>query len=70
LDVIFGTRAFDGLEREISGKSPANEVGNWSSEGVNEDEEGENKDASEGEEGLGDLSAVFEIVKSWVLVEL
>jgi len=68
LDIIFVTRAFDGLEGEISGKSPSNEVGNWSSECVDEDEKGENKDASEDEEGFGDLSASFEIVKDWVLV--
>jgi hypothetical protein len=70
LDIIFVTRAFDSLEGEISGKSPANEVGNWRSECVDEDEKGENEDASKDKEGLGDLGAGFEIVKDRVLVQL
>lgn len=70
MNVIFITGAFNRLEREVSRKSPANEVRNGGSKRVDEDEKGEKEAASEDKESFWNLSASFKIVEDWVLVEL
>jgi len=63
LDVVILTRGLKGAEAEVSGKSPADEVGGGCSEGVDEDEEGAEDGAAKDEGGLGDLDAGLDVVE-------
>lgn len=64
------TRGLEGLEGEVRGEGPAEEVGEEAGEKVEEDEGG--KGAADGEDTvrLGDLGLLLELVESGVLGEL
>jgi hypothetical protein len=70
--IVVGTGAFDCLNREISGKSPADEVGNGrgETEHVEEDQDDEREDEGEDTVGLGNTSTSFEVTKDREFVEL
>ena len=70
LSIILMPGGLEGLERQVGGKSPTEEIGNWCSERVEGVEEEEESDGADDEVSLGDLSALLERLQSGIVVEL
>jgi len=70
LDIILRLGRFESLEGKVSRETPADEIRNGCGERVEEMEEGDQKEQANDGVGLGHLSALFEVVKDWVLGEL
>lgn len=70
LDVVLCLWGLDGLEGEVGGEAPADEVGDGCGEGVDEVEGGEEGEGAEDCVDLGDVRAALEGDEHGVLVEL
>lgn len=70
LRVVVLGRGEQGLEREVAGNDKAGEVGQELTAEVEDDEEQVQGDDTEGSVGLGDGSALLEVVKHRVLGQL
>lgn len=70
LDVILWRGAFQGFKGEVRGEGPCDKVRDRSGKWVDEMEEGEEDDNSNGQECLGDLRVLLKRVQNWVLCKL
>jgi len=70
LDVILRAGCFKGLERQVSGKGPAHEVGHGACKGVEHVEEGYEGDTAENSISFWDLGALLESVEDGIFREL
>jgi len=70
LDIISNAWGFDSPEGEVSRESPANEVGDRCSEGVDEVEDSEEEDTAENCVSFGNLGPLFKVVKNGIFREL
>lgn len=61
---------FDGLEGEVGGQTPSDEVRNGGGERVERVENDDKDESTNNGVGLGDLCALFEVVQDGVLGEL
>ena len=61
---------FEGLEGQVSGKSPTEEVRDWCSERVEGVEKEEEHDRANDGVSLGNLGALFQSSQHLVLIEL
>lgn len=60
----------EGLERQVSGESPTEEIRNGGSERVEGVENEEERDGADDDVSLGNLSTLLEGLQSGVVVEL
>ena len=65
-----GTRRLEGLQGEVGGESPADEVRNGCSERVEAMEKEEERDGTNDDVSLGNLSTLFDVLQDGVVVEL
>lgn len=65
-----GGGRLDGLEGEVRGEGPADEIGDGGGEGVDGVEDGQEQQGAEDGVCLGDLGALLEVVEDGVLCEL
>ena len=70
LDVILVSGRLDGLEGEVGGESPADEIGDGGSEGVYEHKQNEQEGRANDAIALGDLCPLLELVQDGVSREL
>jgi len=63
-------RGLDGLERQVGGKGPANEVGDGGGQRVEEVQEYDENGAAQNDVSFWDLSPLLEVVEDRVLGEL
>lgn len=70
LDVIQMTRGFEGLEGQVSGESPTEEVRNRCGERIECVQKEEKTDAANDHVRLGNLSALLKCLQRGVVVEL
>ena len=70
LDVVLVAGALKGLDGEVGGQSPADEIRDGGCEGVDRVEDGKENDGTEEGVALGHLGALLERVQDGVLGEL
>ncbi len=70
LNIVIVSGGFDGLDGEIGGEEPSNEIGDRGREAVDRVKDSEQNDTTKEGVALGDLSTLLEAVENWVLGEL
>lgn len=70
LDVVVRAGALDGLEAQVGREGPADKVRGGRGKGVDEDEEGAEDGAAEGQGCLGDLGARLDVLEQRVARQL
>ena len=70
LNIILSSWGFKGLEGQVGGESPADEVRNGCSERVEAVEKEEERDGANDDISLGHLGALLESLQGGVVVEL
>ena len=70
LNIILGSGGLKSLERQVGGEGPSKKVRNGSSERVESVEKEKKRNGADNHVRFGDLSALFQSLQYWILVEL